>query len=238
VTIPPLEVRSSRSSGEAEAKLGPVNTQAPAAKSDLDREWWLRTLAIFQSPRTVFAALRDDSDESAGARQEPVLLLVILAGATAVLTAPSTATLMDNPERDGLLVAVLVFILALIYGAAFYWLGGLAVYLGMRGAGGKGTYRRARHVLGFAAAPAALALVVWALEIAVYGGDLFRTGGSDAGVGHWIFETIEAAFFLWSFGLLVYGVQVVEGWKLVRALGALGLTALVLVGIGLIPGLL
>jgi hypothetical protein len=166
------------------------------------------------------------------------LLLVILAGATAVLTAPSTGTLMDNPERDGLLVAVLVFILALIYGAAFYWLGGLAVYLGMRGAGGKGTYRRARHVLGFAAAPAALALLGWALEIAVYGGDVFRTGGSDAGVGHWIFEAIEAAFFLWSFGLLVYGVQVVEDWKLVRALGALGLTAFVLVGIGLIPGLL
>jgi hypothetical protein len=33
-------------------------------------------------------------------------------------------------------------------------------------------------------------------------------------------------------------VQVVERWKLVRALGALGLTAFVLVGIGLIPGLL
>ena len=215
-----------------------MNTQAPAAQPDLDREWWLRTLAIFQSPRTVFAALRDDSDESAGARQEPVLLLVILAGATAVLTSPSTGTLMDNPERDGLLVAVLVFILALFYGAAFYWLGGVAVYLGMRGAGSKGSYRRARHVLGFAAAPAALALLVWLVEIAVYAGDVFRTGGSDTGAGHWLFETIEAAFFLWSFALLVYGVQVVEQWKLVRALGALGLTAFVLVGIGLIPGLL
>jgi hypothetical protein len=215
-----------------------VNTQAPAAKPDLDREWWLRTLAIFQSPRTVFAALRDDSDESADARQEPVLLLVILAGAAAVLAAPSTGTLMDNPERDGLLVAVLVFILALFYGAAFYWLGGVAVYLGMRGAGSKGSFRRARHVLGFAAAPAALALLVWAVEIAVYGSDLFRTGGSDTGAGHRLFEGIEAVFFLWSFGLLVYGVQVVERWKLVRALGALGLTAFVLVGIGLIPGLL
>jgi len=215
-----------------------VNTQAPAAKPDLDREWWLRTLAIFQSPRTVFAALRDDSEQSADARQEPVLLLVILAGAAAVLAAPSTGTLMDNPERDGLLVAVLVFILALFYGAAFYWLGGVAVYLGMRGAGSKGSFRRARHVLGFAAAPAALALLVWAVEIAVYGSDLFRTGGSDTGAGYRLFEGIEAVFFLWSFGLLVYGVQVVERWKLVRALGALGLTAFVLVGIGLIPGLL
>ena len=215
-----------------------MNTQAPTAKPDLDREWWLRTLAIFQSPRTVFAALRDESDESADARQEPVLLLVILAGAAAILAAPSTGTLMDNPERDGLLVAVLVFILALFYGAAFYWLGGVAVYLGMRGAGSKGSFRRARHVLGFAAAPAALALLVWAVEIAVYGSDLFRTGGSDTGAARGLFEGIEAVFFLWSFGLLVYGVQVVERWKLVRALGALGLTAFVLVGIGLIPGLL
>ena len=34
----------------------------------LQKEWWLRALAVFQSPRGTFAALRDGSDEAAEAR--------------------------------------------------------------------------------------------------------------------------------------------------------------------------
>ena len=49
-------------------------------RDSLDREWWLRTLVIFQAPRAVFAALRNDAPEDAEARQEPVLALVLLAG--------------------------------------------------------------------------------------------------------------------------------------------------------------
>jgi hypothetical protein len=57
-----------------------MNAQArPADKPSPDRDWWLRTLAIFQSPRAVFEALRDDSKEQNEARQEPVLALVLLA---------------------------------------------------------------------------------------------------------------------------------------------------------------
>ena len=39
------------------------------------RDWWLRTLLVLQSPRSVFAALRDDSREAAGARQEPIIAI-------------------------------------------------------------------------------------------------------------------------------------------------------------------
>jgi hypothetical protein len=46
-----------------------VDAEAPpAAERSADREWWLRTLAIFQSPRVVFEALRDESSEQAEAR--------------------------------------------------------------------------------------------------------------------------------------------------------------------------
>lgn len=216
-----------------------MSAQARTAKPSPERAWWLRTLAVFQSPTPVFAALRDDSDAATEARQEPVLALVILAAVAAVLTSPTTGTLMDNAERDGLEVAVLVFLAGLFYGVAGYWAGGAALYVGARAAGSTRSYRHARHVLAFAAAPVALSfLVLWPVEIAVYGSDLFRTGGSDAdGAGRWVFHVVEAAFYLWSFALLVLGVRIVNRWPVVRSLGALGLTAFALLAIALIPAL-
>lgn len=216
-----------------------MDAGARAAKRDLERDWWLRLLAVFQSPRPVFAAMRDDSNEEAAARQEPILLVLIMAAVAAILTSPTTGTLMDHDERDGLLVAVLVFVGALLYGTATYWLGGAIVYLGIRGAGSSGSYRRARHVLGYAAAPVALSLlVVWPVELAVYGGDLFRTGGADSGGDFVVFQVVEGAFVLWSFALLAIGIAEVEEWKLVRALGAIGLAAFALVGLAVLPALL
>ena len=63
---------------------------------DVDvREWWLRTVLVLTAPSAVFAALRDDSRETASKRAEPVLLIVWLAGIAFVL---STA---DGGAPDG-----------------------------------------------------------------------------------------------------------------------------------------
>jgi hypothetical protein len=195
----------------------------------LDREWWLRTLAIFQSPRAVFAALRNESTEDVEARAEPVLALVLLAGMAGVLVAPSTGRLLDEPLVDNSLavVAVLIFVTGALYGVATYWIGGLALYVGLRGAGSKGSYLRARHVLAFAAAPLVVGLVfVWPVRIAVYGADLFRSGGGDSGAGSVAFDAILGIIGLWAAGLLVYGIAVVERWSIVRALVAVALVVL------------
>ena len=54
------------------------------------------------------------------------------------------------------------------------------------------TYRQARHVLAFASAPVALSLLVlWPVRLAVYGEDVFRTGGSDHGAGNTAFVVLE-----------------------------------------------
>ena len=194
-----------------------------------DREWWLRTLAIFQAPRATFAALRNNSPDDVEARQEPVLALVLLAGMAGVLLAPSTGRLLNESivDESMALVAVLVFITGGLYGTATYWIGGAALYVGLRGAGSKGSYLRARHTLAFAAAPLVLGLVfVWPVRIAIYGSDLFRTGGSDDGTGNLVFELVLAAIGLWAVGLLLYGISVVERWSVVRALVALALVVL------------
>lgn len=192
-----------------------------------ERQWWLRTLAVFQSPRAVFAALRDDSDEQATARQEPIIAIVLLAGIAGILSAGATGKLLDDPAIDGLLVAVLAFLTGALYGAVSYWIGGLFLHAGLRGAGGQGSFRRTRHVLAFAAAPLALSLfVVWPLRLAIYGSDTFRTGGSDEGLGPVVFEAVTGGFVLWSVALLVLGVSVVHGWAWARALVAVALAVL------------
>ena len=68
------------------------------------REWWLRAALVLQSPRAVFVALRDDTDEAASDRAEPVLLIVLLAGAAAALASDAST------GYDGLLLAVWAFL--------------------------------------------------------------------------------------------------------------------------------
>jgi hypothetical protein len=198
-----------------------VNAEAPtAAKPSREKQWWLRTLAIFQAPRPVFAALRDESTDDVEAREEPVLALILLAGIAGILLVPETGRLLDDPvtEGSGAVLAVLVFLTGAIYGTATYWLGGALLYVGLRGAGSSGSYRRARHVLAFAAAPTVLGLVlVWPIRLALYGTDSFRSGGEDNGTLPFVFDLAGVGFALWSLALLVYGISVVERWRLLRA---------------------
>lgn len=198
-----------------------MNAEAPsAAGPSREKQWWLRTLAIFQSPRHVFAALRDESKADMEAREEPVLALIILAGIAAILLVPETGRLLDDPLADdsGVLLAVLVFLTGAIYGIATYWLGGGLLYVGLRGAGSAGSYRRARHVFAFAAAPTVLGLLlIWPVRLALYGTDSFRSGGEDNGALPFLFDLAGAGFALWALGLLIYGISVVEQWRLLRA---------------------
>jgi hypothetical protein len=114
---------------------------------------------------------------------------------------------MDDVSMDGLLVAVIAFIAGGIYGTAVYYVGGLLLHWATRAVGGT-TLRQARHVLAFASAPIALSLfAVWPVRLAVYGEDVFRSGGSDHGAGNTAFVAIELAFVVWAGGLLVFGLR-------------------------------
>jgi len=183
-----------------------MNATAEGAPS-LQREWWLRALSVFQSPRAVFGALRDDSGEAADARQEPVMAIVILAGIAGVLSTSLAGRLLDDPRFDGISIATWAFLGGGFYGLVVYWLGGLMVYALAQGIGARSSYRQARHVVGLAAAPVALSLLlVWPVRIAIYGGDVFRSGGSDSGLGDAIFEGLVAVAFAWFLGLVALGL--------------------------------
>jgi hypothetical protein len=183
----------------------------------------LRTLAVLQAPRAVFAALRDDSDDAAHARQEPVLALLWLSGIAGVLLTPVARGLLDDPLRDGLVVAVWAFIGGGLYGGLVFWGGGALVHGASQALGGQGSYRRARHLVAFASAPLALSLLVWLVGLAAFGGDLFRSGGSDTGSGGDVFYTLALAFSAWAVGLLALGIRAVHGWTWGRSLATFGL---------------
>jgi hypothetical protein len=206
----------------------------------LERAWWLRIPTALQSPTAVLAWFRVESDEQAAARQEPVLALVLLGGVAGILSLEATGRLLDHPTDGSLplektLVPIVIFIQGALYGTAAYWLGGLVFYLGLRAAGGTGSFRRARHLLAYAATPLLLSLVlVWPLKLALYGTDVFRTGGADEGAGGLAFRGLEVGSAAWAAILVVIGVRIVHGWSLPRALGSLVLAGFVLVGLSLV----
>jgi hypothetical protein len=55
------------------------------------------------------------------------------------------------------------------------------------------------------------------LRLAIYGGDVFETGGSDTGFGNHVFEGLELGAIVWSLVLVVAGVRAYHGWSIGRA---------------------
>jgi hypothetical protein len=200
-----------------------VTTQAEPVRQDEARSWWLRVWLVARAPRHVLAALRDDSREAAEDRQDAVTAVVFLAGLALTLISSQAASFADDPDRAGIVIPVWLFLAGLLVGIVNYWLAGGVLFLALDWLGARGSYRQARHLLALAAVPLALSLVLLPVRLALYGGDIFRSGGSDSGSGAHVFPVLEAAFGAWSLVLLAIGVRVVYGWSWPRTVGAVGL---------------
>jgi len=204
-----------------------VSSEA-APTSALERSWWLRAPAVLVAPHAVFVSLRDETQESADARAEPITAIAGLAGIAGVLGTPVARQLLNDASMTTALIPVWAFFGGVMYALAFYWLGGGLLFGACRRLGSLGNYRRTRQLLGLASAPLALSLLtLWPIRIAVYGVDLFRTGGNDYGRGDTIFGAVYYGIIAWSFCLLVLGVRSVHGWTLSRALSAVAIAAVV-----------
>jgi hypothetical protein len=180
----------------------------------------------------VFASLREDDSETAGLRAEPVLLVVLLAGIATVLTSRTAAHLLDDRDYDGLLVAVWAFLAGSIYGGIAYWLFGAFLHWSVRLFGSQGSYRRSRHLFAFACVPLALSLVLLPVRLALFGADVFRSGGADAGSGGHALALLSLAFVAWTLALLVAGARAVHGWTWARAAAAVATAAAIPVAVG------
>jgi hypothetical protein len=204
-----------------------------------EKTWFLRALLVLQSPRAVFAALRDDSDEAAGVRQDAAGAIVWLAGIAGALATTVASTLLDDPARDWLVLMVWAFLAGGLTGFSLYLVLGKILHIALRKLGSRGSFRRARHTLAFAAAPIALALFTyWPVRLAIYGEQLFKyNGGDDSTVGT-AFAWVFYLFLLWALALLVVGVRTVHGWTWARAAAGVGLAAATTAGLALVVTLL
>ncbi len=187
---------------------------------------------MLQSPGAVFAALRDDSDEAAEARQDAAGTIIWLAGIAGVLATTVASTLLDDPARDWVVLAVWAFLAGGLSGFTLYFFLGKVLHVALRRLGSRGSFRRARHLLAFAAAPVALALFVyWPVRIAIYGEALFRFDGSDSGTTGTVFAWIFYVFLVWALVLLVIGVRTVHGWTWARSVAGVAFTAAIAAGL-------
>lgn len=202
-----------------------------------NRAWWRRVPQTLRDPGPVFRALRDTSDEDVDARAEPITAIAVIAGMAGILLTPAWGRLMDDPAVDGaLVVAVVTFIGGSFYGAAGYFLLGLALWLGAKGVGVDAPFKIARQIVAFAAIPLALSIVVTLPAAALgFGYDWFRTGGGDVGIGRAIVVGIGIAFGTWSLALLAVGLRVTFSLPWRGVLGAMLLAAVMVAAVAVLP---
>ena len=218
---------------DAAARAGSDGAQARV------RVWWRLLPRVLTRPSDVFVALRSDDETDVEARSEPILAIVIVAGMAGILLTPAWGTLLDDQALDWLVLTVVTFIGALFYGAAGYFLLGFVVWLGTRGVGLDARARPARHVIAFSALPFALSLFVTGPAIVLgFGYDWFRTGGSDEGAGRAAVLAIALALAAWSVALLALGLRTTFRLPWRGVIGALGLAAVIVAALAVVPSVL
>ena len=216
-----------------------LGAERAAAGEPASREWWRRVPRVVTAPAAVFAALADMDDTDVDARAEPVLAITILAGVAGVLLAPAWGTVMDDGSVDTLVLLVVTFVGGLFYGAAGYFLLGLALWLGAKAVGADPPFRLARQLVAFAAVPLALSLVVLVPAIAIaFGSDWFRTGGSDEGAGRDALTLVGLAFVAWSIVLVAVGLRRTFGLPWRGVAGALLLAGVMVAAFAVLPAAL
>jgi hypothetical protein len=160
--------------------------------------WARLAVRVLVYPREVFEALRDDSVESAGDRQDVVVVLAFVGGVAAALATASAGALDD---LDALETFIWIFATGFAYGFIGYWMLGWGLSFVVERLGGGGSRRRTRHVLAFALAPLVLALPAWLL-----------------------FPPLLVLPGLWMVSLLLVGLAVVQRWSYGQSVAAVVLT--------------
>jgi hypothetical protein len=205
-----------------------MGAEAQTRPAQAERQWWLRLVQVLTAPTSVFVWVRDDSQDAAAGRQEPLTALVFLSGVSIFLSTKTAGRLFDDIEFDWLLVVVEAVIAGLLVAIQNFWIMGGAVFLGGRAAESAASYRQARHVTALATAPFVLGLVfVWPVRLAMFGADAFRSGGSDHGTPEVVFRVIDIGFLAWTAVLLLIGVRTLNGWTWARSLAGLVVAAAV-----------
>ena len=140
---------------------------------------------------------------------------------------------MDDASVDALVLVVVTFIAGIFYGAAGYFVLGLALWLGAKAVGVDAPFRGSlASSSGSPRFPFALSLVVLVPAIVLgFGEDWFRSGGCDEGTGGAVVVAIGLAFVAWSLALVAVGLRTTFRLPWQGVVGALGLAGVLVGGV-------
>lgn len=210
----------------------PERAGAPAPKKKkrrrADASPWL---TIWFHPRDTVRAILD-TDPSRG-----VMLLYFLAGINYTITRgyrPDTA-------GDLLVLRIIIGVLffGAIWGAVSYCIAATILQVACGILGGRGDTEEVRVAVAWSSVPMLGNMAFWAVLIGMYGTEIFRASFGAAHGGEALVMVYAANFILsvWSFVLLVAALAEAQEFSVLRALGALLLSALIILLIVLLIGL-
>ncbi len=221
-------------------KLGHLADAKAAEASDEEAvsalRWWRLVPRVLVEPVAVFTEIRDGDEDDAVARQEPLLAIVVLSGIAGTILSPVWSRMLDENGVDGLALAFGTFVVGGLAGFVQYFLLGWALWAGARSVGSLERPLLARHVLGWSAVPLALSVfVTLPVALIAFGGDFFRRGGSDEGVGRWLVVGLGVSFAAWSLGLVAVGLRTTLRLPWRGVIGAALLAAVIVGALAVLP---
>ncbi len=191
---------------------------------------------IWRSPRQVFKFIVENNHRTA------VPLLLILGGISNALSRAVT----DGRGDTQSLLEILLFsiIVGGLSGWIYYYL--LCALVSWTGSwlGGKAGIRGIVRVVAYALIPIGISLFIWALQISVYGIELFKSDGqllNDSlfnNIFYYVCAVIEIVLVIYAIVFLVIGISEVQKFSIGRAILNLLLPSFLFVGILLLVYLL
>ena len=166
------------------------------------------------SRRWCSRALRDDSDEAAEARQEPVLAIVLLAGFAGVLSTSLAGRLLDNPDSAARPFACWLWGFSAAPSTGRHLLAGRADGSRLASRASAGRAPTGRRAMSSASPPRRSRSRCFSSGRSgsrSTADDLFRNGRLDTGVGDKIFEGLVVVAFVWTLALVFVGARTVSG---------------------------
>lgn len=186
-------------------------------------------MKIWTSPRAVFRFIDEYRYE------KHMTLMLVLAG---IARAFDRAEMRNEADHSplGLVIGLSIALGGLFGWITYYMYAGMVSVTG-EWIGGKANTDRILRMLAYALLPSVISLAFLIPQIAIYGGEVFKSDGDFSGAGvagsmiFYIAMILQVALSMWSIVLCVIGLSEVQQFSIGKSILNLLLPAIAIVGV-------